>query len=369
MADKKISELNDATLPLDGTEQIPIVQGGETKKVSADDLGGGDSLWEVSTGANSLIPKDSNNVASGDNSIAEGFMTKAKAPFSRAGGRSTTVETSAEGGVAEGEDTITRGKGAYTNGIETEANGDASFSVGDNTIAQSYGEVAVGTYNALDVNFDATGVNPFDKAYSVGVGTFVNRKDGFVVRKNGVVTAPEQSISEYDADTSGKIIVTKEILNNELPNTDDFVEKSGDTMTGFLQTPIVQEKTLIQTGGLFGNLNVDWTLFSNFDFTLTENSVITQTGVPESGYNATITIYVKGDYALTLPTEWIVIGGTYDTNGTQFIVQSWDDGNFYCAIGGGEIDLSNYLQKSGGDINGNLNVSGNVGIGTTNPTS
>ena len=142
-------------------------------------------------------------------------MTQAKAPFSRAGGRSTTVETSAEGGVAEGEDTITRGKGGYTNGIETEANGDASFAVGDNTIAQSYGEVAVGTYNALDVNFDATGVNPFDKAYSVGVGTFVNRKDGFVVRKNGVVTAPEQSIAEYDADTSGKIIVTKEILENE----------------------------------------------------------------------------------------------------------------------------------------------------------
>ena len=81
----------------------------------------------------------------------------------------------------------------------------------------------------------------------------------------------------------------------------------------------------------------------------------------------TITIYVKGDFALTLPTEWIVIGGAYDPNGTQFIVQSWDDGNFYCAIGGGEIDLSNYLQKSGGNITGDLNVSGNVGIGTTNP--
>jgi hypothetical protein len=38
MANKKISELNNATLPLDNTELVPIVQGGETKKVSVSDL-------------------------------------------------------------------------------------------------------------------------------------------------------------------------------------------------------------------------------------------------------------------------------------------------------------------------------------------
>ena len=211
----------------------------------------------------------------------------------------------------------------------------------------------------MDTTFNPNVSVPEDKAFSVGVGSFGSESNGIVVRKNGIVTANAMTQALFDADTSGKIVVTKEILNNELPNTDDFVDKSGDTMTGLLKTPIVQEKTLIQTGGLFGNLNVDWTLFSNFDFTLTENSVITQTGVPESGYNATITIYVKGDFALTLPTEWIVIGGVYDPNGTQFIVQSWDDGNFYCAIGGGEIDLSNYLQKSGGIINGSKDYTGN----------
>ncbi len=41
MANKKISELISATLPLAGTEEIAIVQGGETKKVAASDLGGG----------------------------------------------------------------------------------------------------------------------------------------------------------------------------------------------------------------------------------------------------------------------------------------------------------------------------------------
>ena len=41
MANKKISELTSATTPLAGTEELAIVQGGETKKVSASDLSGG----------------------------------------------------------------------------------------------------------------------------------------------------------------------------------------------------------------------------------------------------------------------------------------------------------------------------------------
>lgn len=38
MADKKISELNSASLPLAGTEVVPIVQGSETKKVSVSEF-------------------------------------------------------------------------------------------------------------------------------------------------------------------------------------------------------------------------------------------------------------------------------------------------------------------------------------------
>ena len=43
MANKKISELISVTLPLAGTEEIPIVQGAETKKIAVSDLvsGGG----------------------------------------------------------------------------------------------------------------------------------------------------------------------------------------------------------------------------------------------------------------------------------------------------------------------------------------
>ena len=40
MANKKISELTSVTLPLAGTEEIAIVQSGETKKVAVSELGG-----------------------------------------------------------------------------------------------------------------------------------------------------------------------------------------------------------------------------------------------------------------------------------------------------------------------------------------
>lgn len=52
MADVKISALNSATTPLAGTEAIPIVQDGETKKVSVSDVSG-------FKGVHSLIPLES----------------------------------------------------------------------------------------------------------------------------------------------------------------------------------------------------------------------------------------------------------------------------------------------------------------------
>ena len=307
MADKKITELNSANLPLTGSEEIPIVQDGETKKVNASDIGGEESLWERSTGANSLIPKDSGSVASGDNSIAEGFNTQAKAPYSRTGGRSTIVETNAEGGIAEGEDTITRGKGARSGGLESEANGDSSVADGDNVIAQSYAETVVGLYNELDASFNPTSSTPTDKAFSVGVGQFGDEKNGFVVRKNGLITADELTQAQYDAEPTGKVLVTKEIL---------------------------EKKNKSNTESVSGVYSLDWDEFSNWDLTLTSSTTIREINMPILGKEKTITIYVVGDFALTLPIQWVIQnGGVYDgVSGSQIVVQSWDNGTYYTVI-------------------------------------
>ena len=142
-----------------------------------------------------------------------------------------------------------------------------------------------------------------------------------------------------------------------IPNTDDFVEKAGDIMSGLLQTPVIREEmNSLPQAGISGNYNIDWSLYSTQTLKLTGNTTLTESNIPTTGYEQTIIVYIEGDFALTLPGTWIVVGGSYDPAGTQFIVQSWDDGNFYCAIGGGEIDLSNYLQKSGGTISGALEI-------------
>lgn len=83
-----------------------------------------------------------------------------------------------------------------------------------------------------------------------------------------------------------------------------------------------------------GTYEIDWSAAGNWDLKLTSNTTLTQTNNPLLGFEKTITVYVLGDFALTLPTEWVVVGGgTYDgVNGSQIVVQSWDDGNYHTVI-------------------------------------
>jgi len=60
MADKKISALDPASLPLAGTEVIPIVQGGETKKVAISQLSGAVDSVNGQTG---VVVLDADNIA------------------------------------------------------------------------------------------------------------------------------------------------------------------------------------------------------------------------------------------------------------------------------------------------------------------
>ena len=88
------------------------------------------------------------------------------------------------------------------------------------------------------------------------------------------------------------------------------------------------------TQSISGTFNIDFNAYSNWELTLTGNTTLTFTNEPIADKEKTITIYVIGDFALTLPTEWVIKnGGTYDgVNGSQIVVQSWDNGNFYTVI-------------------------------------
>jgi len=89
-----------------------------------------------------------------------------------------------------------------------------------------------------------------------------------------------------------------------------------------------------KTDSISGAYNIDWNEYSNWNLTLTANATLTQTNIPLLGKEKTLTIYVVGDFALSLPTQWVVKnGGVYDGfNGSQIVVQGYDNGNFYTII-------------------------------------
>ena len=118
-------------------------------------------------------------------------------------------------------------------------------------------------------------------------------------------------------------------------------------LTGTEEIPIVQngetKKVLSSeflsdnnslTQSITGTFNIDWDAYSNWDLTITGNTTITETNIPTTGKEKTITIYIVGDFALTLPTQWVVKNiGVYDgVNGSQIVVQSWNNGQYYTVI-------------------------------------
>jgi len=91
MSDKKISQLTGATTPLAGTEELPIVQGGVTKKVSAANLTAGRSVaasnltisgdvaigTSITTGVKlALRGAQTSTLIAGDNGVNSGFAVK-----------------------------------------------------------------------------------------------------------------------------------------------------------------------------------------------------------------------------------------------------------------------------------------------------
>lgn len=120
-------------------------------------------------------------------------------------------------------------------------------------------------------------------------------------------------------------------------------------LTGIEEIPIVQdgETKKVNSSEFISEFNndsitvsvstsydIDWNASGNWDLTLTGNTVINQSNTPVLNKEKTITIYVKGDFALILPAEWVIKnGGVYDgVNGSQIVVQSWNNGEYYTVI-------------------------------------
>jgi len=125
------------------------------------------------------------------------------------------------------------------------------------------------------------------------------------------------------------------VVSLPLSGTEEIpIVQNGETKKVLSSEFLSSEDNDSLTQSITGTFNIDWNAYSNWDLTITGNTTLTQTNIPTTGKEKTITIYVVGDFALTLPTEWVVKnGGAYNgVNGSQIVVQSWNNGQYYTVI-------------------------------------
>ena len=105
----------------------------------------GGGYWSASTGTNAIVVDNSNSLASGINSLAEGYQTTASGDYSHAEGFQT-IASNANGSQAthaEGQLTLASGDQSHAEGFTTTASGDQSHAEGTLTTAggaQSHAE-------------------------------------------------------------------------------------------------------------------------------------------------------------------------------------------------------------------------------------
>lgn len=143
MADVKISGLPASTTPLAGTEVLPIVQGGQTRQVSVDNLTAGKAVSATTmTLANNLAFSGTGNRITGDFTTA---TIANRVAFQTSTTNSATAVVAIPNGTASSARFI-----AYNNSDPTNAASLGMFSVGSLTGLDS-GITGTGTYLPLAI--------------------------------------------------------------------------------------------------------------------------------------------------------------------------------------------------------------------------
>ena len=171
---------------------------------------------KIGEGQNSNVFNDLDNVASGDNSHAEGSNTTASGQCAHAEGSSTTAS----------------GAFAHAEGYNTVAVGDYSHAEGYGTIANNTSEHAEGSWN---ISSDNT-------VFSIGNGTDAgNRSNLYEVHSDGSVFV--KNIGDYDGTNSEDATDLATILNDTVDkvnaiDTTIFQTKTDETLTTINKTVV-----------------------------------------------------------------------------------------------------------------------------------
>ena len=146
----------------------------------------GTTYWSASTGTNAIVPIFSNSLASGVNSLAEGYKTTAGGAYSHSEGfmtSATTAHAHAEGRYtrATNQSSHAEGEGSRASGMYSHAEGWYTVSSDDSSHAEGRGSTASGMYShsegsgttAIGVASHAEG-----KGSVVGINGFYSHAEG-----------------------------------------------------------------------------------------------------------------------------------------------------------------------------------------------
>lgn len=177
----------------------------------------GASSSRGATGTRSLA-MGRNATASGEDSIAFGFDSIASGDFSTA-----FVSCTASGltSFAQGSGCLASGSRAIAMGFEATATTSQSVAIGQSVTASAFGAVALGQGNFAstpgELSAGAWGTSGGVRAFNIGVGVNdATRLDGLTLTTAGVLTIPQLTIALIDAESTGRVAVTREYLENRL---------------------------------------------------------------------------------------------------------------------------------------------------------
>jgi hypothetical protein len=307
-----------------------------------------------------------NSGASGQLSTAWGDNTLASAQLATAFGNNT--EASAQSATAWGIQTVASGQYSTAFGNLSEATGTTSNAFGTGTVAKSFSETTVGTYNSDYTPNNAGAFDSGDRMFVVGVGSgTADRKDGLIVNKDATTelfgnlllqsnTASASEARFYEPSASGtnysafKAQAQDNDINYTLPASLDTNSMPGGAAV-LIRERSGNDATLSWVSNIaFGGSFVDITLTqAGQDYTATLDDfliVITSDGATVDLPSASTS---EGKvYYIALAPEAQASSGTVAANGSDTIETKFSNSSIPLNYGNGNGDYSGVLIVSDG---------------------
>ncbi len=280
-----LSESNTASSTLGGTGELSLTLGYENTNSGYGALVIG---WDNTSSSNGGFTGGSGNTSGGFNDFITGTYNT--------GG----VQTSTSNGYK------------FISGIRNlSSNGLASTTSGCGHINNTHGGTIVGqcaltsgsALNSASSEMFIVGNGEFN--YNAAILNVVSRSNAFEVLYSGEVTAPSLTKALIDAESTGRVLVTKEWAQD----------------------------TLETDASVTGTYNIDYELADTFRLTMTGNTTFSESNLPTSGVNTkVIKLYLDGAFTPTFPTAWTVSGNYDNTVLNQIVIEYIDATTYWVTV-------------------------------------